>query len=708
MLDKEQKGKSAGQDRPGDGAKPQDTQAAQPEKKAEKKPSASTEKKETGKVESDTFKKEVLTEKDVKAREAAKTQQKKKRQKRRKLIIKIAVVIVILIAAVVGWNLYQANQKRQEAQAEIASNTTTVTRMNITSELTGSGTLQAKDTYSITSLVEGEIISDNFSEGDIVEKGQVLYEIDSSSMDTTIKNSDTSLSRAQSNYEEAVADLSEAQSKYSGNTYKATESGYIKNLYVEAGDKVSNNAQIADIYDDTTMLLKVPFLNHEAQTIPAGADVVVTLSETGEQLPGKVKSVSTLDETLNGGVIVRYVTVYVSNPGGLSTSDTGFVTYGELISAEDGSFTPNIENVMNADLDGSVEIAAMLVNEGDYVTKGQAIFQITQDSMNDLLDTFQKNLETAEDNLEQAQNNRQDADDNLEDYTITAPISGTVISKNSKVGDKISRSGSTTTTMAEIYDLSELTFEMSIDELDIGKVEVGQKVKVVADAYEDQEFEGEVTNVSMLASNANGVTNYPVTVTIKDTGDLLPGMNVDGTIVLSESENALVIPADALQRGNVVYVKSTSASAAAAQTSASSETAEAAVPESGAASEAGSENAVAAPEGAPGEMPEGAQDGEVPENAELPSGGMQGGDTGSISAAVLERMPEGFTAVRVETGITNDDYVEILSGLSEGDEIYYELSDDSSGFGAFMMGGGMGGGPGGGGGMGGGPGGGPQ
>jgi HlyD family secretion protein len=130
-----------------------------------------------------------------------------------------------------------------------------------------------------------------------------------------------------------------------------------------------------------------------------------------------------------------------------------------------------------------------------------------------------------------------------------------VITKSVKEGDKIDRSGSTTTTLAVIYDLSELTFEMSVDELDVGNVKVGQKVVVTADARDGMTFSGTVTNISLQSSQSNGVTNYPVTVTLDDPGDLLPGMNVDGVIILDESENTLMIPIDALMRGNRVYVK---------------------------------------------------------------------------------------------------------------------------------------------------------
>ena len=78
---------------------------------------------------------------------------------------------------------------------------------------------------------------------------------------------------------------------------------------------------------------------------------------------------------------------------------------------------------------------------------------------------------------------------------------------------------------------------------------------MTADAFENQTFSGKVTNVSLASSNSNGVTNYPVTVTLDEVGGLLPGMNVDGQIILEEAENALVVPVDSLMRGNKVYVK---------------------------------------------------------------------------------------------------------------------------------------------------------
>ena len=529
---------------------------------------------------------------------------RKRNKKKSRWLTGIFICVVLLLAGAVA---VRRRAKPAGAPAE-ENRTAQVTRQSITSELSSSGTLAAKDTYTITSLVEGEVIAADFEEGDQVEKGQILYQLDPSSIDSELNTASNSVSRAESSYNSAAEDYAEVQSKWSGNTYKATETGYIKNLYIEAGDKINNGSQIADIYSDALMKLRLPFLREEAALIPVGSQAVITLSGTGEQLPGVVTIVSSMDETLSGGRLVRYVTITVANPGGMTGDMTATAVVGEFSCSEEGSFTVSVDKTMSASISGnsSVEIAGLLVNEGDYVTEGQPVFTITEKSAKDLLESYKNSLEQAEEGLESARNKLESTQDNLENYTITAPISGQVIQKAAKVGDNISRSGNTDTAMAVIYDLSSLTFEMSIDELDIQKVEVGQTVEVTADAFEGETFTGKVTNVSLQSSYSNGVTNYPVTVTLDEAGKLLPGMNVDGTIIIDKAENVLTIPVDSLMRGSRVYVK----------------------------------------------------------------------DDTALSAD--KGVPTGFRAVEVTTGLTNDQYVEILEGLSEGDEVYINQSSQNT------------------------------
>lgn len=471
--------------------------------------------------------------------------------KKKKIVI-ISVLIILCAASA-----FFINREKKNSAASLQGqkvNTASVVRQNITSTLSSSGTISPKDTYSITSMAEGEVIEAGFEEGDQVEAGQSLYRIDASSMESKLSSASNSVSRAESNYNTAVSDYNEAVRKYSGNTYKSTKSGYVKQLHIEAGDKVGANTQIADIYNDQIMKIKVPFLNIEAAAILPGSTATLTLSDTLEQLEGVVTGVSTMDETMTGGRLVRYVTIEAANPGGLTADMAATASVGEFVSSGDGTFTASVNTVMAADLPSNVEVEELLVSEGDFISEGSPVFRMKAGSAEKLIKTYKDSMDSAQSGLEQAQSSLDSTRDTYDDYTITAPISGTVIKKNYKVGDKI-QNGSNASALAVIYDMSSVTFQMNIDELDISSVKVGQTVQITADAFENQEFTGKVTNISLEGTSSNGVTYYPVTVTLDEVGGLLPGMNVDGTIIVDSAENALAVPADALQRGSKVYVK---------------------------------------------------------------------------------------------------------------------------------------------------------
>ncbi len=109
-----------------------------------------------------------------------------------------------------------------------------------------------------------------------------------------------------------------ALSDYSGNTYKATESGYISELNIHVGDRISGSATLAQLYSDDVMKIRVPFLSGEAALIAPGMAAVLTLVDTGEQVAGTVTAVASQETALTGGRLVKYVTMEVANPGGLS------------------------------------------------------------------------------------------------------------------------------------------------------------------------------------------------------------------------------------------------------------------------------------------------------------------------------------------------------------------------------------------------------
>lgn len=546
---------------------------------------------------------------------------KKRLLRKRVLIPAVACVVALSL----GIHFFGGGQTA--LAADLTYTTAAVERRDITSEITGSGSLEAANSYSVTSLVDGAILADYFEEGDQVDEDTVLYDIDSSDMASSLEQSEISLSQAQRSYNNKLKDLADL-------TVTAPKAGQVVDIAVEAGDDVSAGQTVATIRDSDTMTLKVPFLADEAAGFYVGQSAQVTLDSTFEVLNGTVTEVSGVDQVLTGNVIVRDVTIQVSNPGGLSTSQTGSATVDGCASASGGSFSYLAERSVTAEVSGTV--ASIHVSEGDRLSQGGAILTLTSDNLEDELQSAAEALRNAELSLESRY-------DQLDNYTITSPISGTVIDKNYNAGENIE----TGQTLCSIYDLSYLTLTLNVDELDISNIQVGQQVLITAEAVEGRTYTGVVTKVSVAGTSSSGTTTYPVTIRIDETDGLLPGMNVDATITLDSAGGVLAIPSAALNRGNTVLVTADSPSAA---------------------------------------------------NGTLMEG--IGGDS------------EQYYSVPVEVGVSDDSYIEIISGLQEGDTVAYIPTTSSGSFemGSMMMipGGGMGsvtisGGPGGG--MGGGPGG---
>lgn len=500
------------------------------------------------------------------------------------------LIAIVLIAALILIIVMPGRNKN-----DMAVNTeATVTRMTISETISGSSVVEANDEYSVTALVSGEILRADFEEGDIVEKDSVLYEIDSSDTENSVKSSDLSIEKAQNSSNEAyeaIADL----------TVKAGFSGIVSDVYVSAGDDISSGTKIADIIDNSTMKVRVPFNSSDAANIHVGEAATVTLINNGTNLSGVVSSVSSGSEIINGNMRVSYVTIRVSNPGAVLEGDSVTAVVGDYACNDVGSFEPTEKKSIAAKVSGTV--SRVMVVKGDEIRSGSTIATIDSDNVDN-------QVRNADISLREAQLQRDRLYEQLEDYTITAPISGTVVRKNKKAGDKIetgSAASSDSNVLAVIYDMSSLCFQLDVDELDVKKMQVGQEVTITAEAVEDKTYTGVVENVSINGTiGTNGVTTYPVKVRIQDFDDrLLPGMNIEATIIVNESENALVVPVTAVNRGDTVYVKG----------------------------EKENEN---------------------------------------------DRAPEGFKTVKIEKGISDDSYVEIISGLSEGDVIYVTPTSGSN------------------------------
>lgn len=445
---------------------------------------------------------------------------------------KVVIAVLLVLAALFFFVIRPMLGAGKELLAG-AYLTSTAQMQEMTVSVSSTGTIQPIDSYNVSGMVTGEVLEAPFEVGDQVEKGDVLYRIDPGSAETALQQAQLSVQQAQLNYDSIVDGLNP----------KASGAGVVQKLHVKKGDLVSAGSPIADISDTSTMTLTVPFQSADAQRIAVGSSAQVTLAGTLETLTGTVESVANADLVGNGGTLVRQVKIRVQNPGALTTSTTATAKVGSIACAGSGTFEANLTQTVVAT--GSGEVVSLNVSAGSRVSAGQVLATLGGSSA-------QTSLENASISLQNAQLSLQNAQDALDNYTITAPISGTVIEKNFKAGDTIDNNSLTAAggTLAVLYDMSTLTFEMKIDEKDINKVQVGQEVTITADAVEGVTFSGVVDTVNINGTTVSGQTNYPVTVVINDPQDLKPGMNVSADIIVERAGTVLCVPVDAVNRGS--------------------------------------------------------------------------------------------------------------------------------------------------------------
>ena len=495
------------------------------------------------------------------------------------------MVPVACVAVLGGWFILRPD-RAQDANVDVSYVQTTPEKRDLSNSLSGTGTLNPANTYNVKSLVAGKVLTSTIEEGDIVEEGTVLYTVDASDATTKAEQASITLQQAQRSYDKTV------DRQY----VRAEVAGVVATLKVAKGDEVTSGQEVAVIRDSSKMVLHLEFPAADAAAFSVGQSAEVTLDGTFEQLEGTVTSVTGTDALSTGNLLTRTVTITVRNAGGLTTAQAATATINGVSCIAAKCFEYQAERTLTALASGTV--SAINVQEGDAVSKGDILIELTGDDLTESIQSASESLRSAEISMQNQQ-------DNMSNYTITSPISGTIIEKDAKQGDALT-SGST---LCVIYDLSYLEMVINVDELQIGALSVGQKVQITADAVTDKTYVGTVTRVSMKGSSSGGTTTYPITIRIDDTDGLRPGMNANAEIVVAEAGNALVVPNAAVIRGGYVLVSKKSPSAA---------------------------NAV--------------------EDMDA---------------------PEGYVYVKVETGVSDDSYTEIKSGLQEDDTVAYDTSSVS-------------------------------
>ena len=445
----------------------------------------------------------------------------------------IAIILTLCILGAAGYFGWQAYQKyvAQPADSGSAALVTpyTITRGNLSKTVTGTGTLSISQTENV-SLDYGVTVTETLvEEGDTVTAGQSLLSIDTSALQTAI---DT----LQDELDSTVSELATLSDSYSTTTYvKMPMDGRVKEVYIEKGqylqDVMAEKGCIALLSLDGLMTAEI--------SAPEGMSVNDTVKVTA----GRSYTDGTVADITDGVATITFSDAYGSEGGEVT------ITYKE---EEIGTATCHIHMPYQLTASEQGYIQAVYLETDVKKWQNNRVCYLTNVPISG---TYEALLTTQQEQLAQLSEMKA----LLAAGVITAPEDGIV----SSIVSPSAVEAEAHSTLASLYVGDQKEMVVSVDELDIINVQVGQNADIAMDALTDKTYSAAVSKVSQIGTPNGGVTVYNVTLTIDGDENLKFGMNGTATIRIEEVNDVLLVPLTALNtsRGeSYVWLQSDDAS----------------------------------------------------------------------------------------------------------------------------------------------------
>lgn len=613
---------------------------------------------------------------------AAPTGPKKKRKGRGKTIAGILIVAAIAIALVVlvWYFVFREDGSKGEVMTDF------VTRGSIQSMVEGSGTTKAKDSATVTPG-SGTILELFVQEGDQVTAGQQLYRMD----DTTARDAVT---EAQKSVDNCNKELQAVYDKIAELSITAPHAGNLREVAdLKVGDTVKEGDTIATLVNDTKLRLSLYYSYAYEGDIKVGQTAQISIPAIMAPVTGKVEQINKVRFVSPEGATHFEVVLVLDNPGtlaegmdasaGLTAADgTPIYPY------QNGKLEYYESTKITAKATGPVERVSLL-DYGD-VKAGQLLVQLGAKDTDEEIASKENALKAAQEKLEEATKE-------LEKYNAVAPIDGTVLQCSLTEGQEVSSGQGIT-----IADTSQMIIEIQVDERNARYIKAGMMVDI--NQY-GTPYVGIVESVSMTASGENGVASIPAVVTVDNyDGSMIPGTYAEYSFVASESEDCLTVPVQAVKYvsfANVQLPETLDADPSAGMDDSMMDDGmmDGGMVDGGMV-DGGVEALPQSYSGGAFADPLGMIAVPMPGGGVIVDGGSMGGSSGGASDdstgvivwvkskeapanAILEPdptwdCPEGFWAVPVEVGLSDNSKVEITRGLAEGQEVFigYQNPDE--------------------------------
>ena len=601
-----------------------------------------------------------------------------------KKLVKTVIALVVLVA--VGLFGLKAYIRSQAASGDDSASYSRATVQSgaMSETVYGTGTTSAKNQPNVLAQADGTLTDLRVAVGDTVQEGDILAVITNEDIDDTITDCEFALWEL----DETILETSAGSSVLS---IKAPMAGRVMAIYAAAGDDAlavfRREGALAIISTDGRMRVEVDDVPKAANLAlgdsvsVTGASVDVTGTVTDLTLQGTHATI-----TINSDELPMGETVTVTTAAGQNV----------------GTGTLEVNKPMEVSAYGGT-IKSVSVKVGQKVERKDTLFKLEDSPLTLTLENLRLQREAAAKELEDVKAQR-------ENLIVVAPCDGIIASLEVSEGDEIT-SGSL---LCSILQGEDMKLTIAVDELDVVNVEAGQKVTITVDALSGVEISGEVYKIAPVGSNSGGVTTYDVELSFDANGTgVRSGMNATGEIQVASKEDTLYVPVEAIMTiNNTTYVMvedGGSQSLASASTSTSAST--------GGSGTKGSRGTDAQGMGVPAGMGGMPEMGEAPAGMDASTAGeasrrgswVQKEGTASEPAAQQEEEQSVLTRalntakslysglmawlyedavstadavtgslVQVTVGMQNDDYAEILSGVSAGQTVLYTATSSSS------------------------------
>lgn len=523
-----------------------------------------------------------------------------------------------------------------------------VTRDTIQSTVKGSGAASARESVSLNPPVSATVLALHVKEGDRVEKGTVLYELDPAEAQKATEEAKKSLTEAEKGVTAAAERLQAAQKQLSeteeefqkllASKADLTVTAPFDGKLVEAASllpdaEITAGQKLATLVSSNRLKLSLYYSYAYLDQLRVGQEAAVSIPAVMASVPGKISEINKVEFVTPEGSKCFEVVVALDNPGTLTegmAASAGLTVGGQAVYPyQNGKLAYQETREVTAKVPGPLK-TSFLHNHAP-VKKGQAILVLGPDELDKQLEEKRESVTSARESVDSARTAVESAQETLAsardkvkkaleqeaDMAVKAPITGTVLTCLLEQGEKAD-SGQLGILLA---DTSVMRIDIQVDERNVSRVKTGMTCTITQTGLggEENTFEGTVESVSLTGKSENGVSFFPAVVKV-DNGDgaMLNGMSIEYELVLAQSEDCLVVPAQAVQyteQGSCLFVKAD----------------------------------------------------RRPDNAVDLGDGVE--------------IPRGFYAVPVETGLSNSAQVEIKSGVEEGMEVFTQkLVESGSSF----------------------------